>query len=277
MTEIRKVCQPVTALFDISRDQVDGRTIDMYLEWLLKTISIFPDVLVFHDGTCDRISDLNSNFVKVDREILFESSLIENLKQIFVEMKIEALDDITFKTPTYSIVQFLKFQLLRESLYLRPALSYMWVDAGISRFIKPLSNPSALEHNSLSALKLGFKYIFEIDLKQNLDFTNLSVKKALPGTCKRIISGTSFWIDGQQVDAFNTIVDLKKREWQKLRIWDNDQVLLRNLATFLENVLYIRQGRNSTGSVARFLLNESAKFNTHQNLAINWLIRRDQT
>jgi len=275
MYNSKNICQPVTALFDISRDQVDGRTIDMYLSWLSKTISIFPDVLVFHDGSCDQISDLTPNLIKLDREIIFDSQLVNKLKVLFSKINVEASNDITFKIPAYSLVQFLKFELLTKSLLLRPASSYLWIDAGISRFIGLRSHRKNLESNSTSAITQGFKFIFEIDLKRNINFAKFSIKQAPPGTCRRIVSGTSFWIKDDQVKMLNQIINNRKSEWLKAGIWDNDQVMLRGILNLLNNVLFLPQGKNVTGSVARLLSEENQKISKFQNNFIHWMLKRD--
>jgi hypothetical protein len=275
MLNSKYICQPVTALFDISRDQVDGRTIDMYLSWLSKTISIFPDVLVFHDGSCDQISHLTPNLIKLDREIIFDSQLANRLKVLFSKINVDAPNDITFKIPAYSLVQFLKFELLTKSLQLRPASSYLWIDAGISRFISFQSDRKILESNSISAIAQGFKFIFEIDLKHNINFANFSIKQAPPGTCRRIVSGTSFWVKNDQVKVLNQIINERKSEWLKAGNWDNDQVMLRGILNLLNNVLFLPQGKNLTGSVARFLSQENQKINKFQNNFIHWLLKKD--
>jgi len=242
-----------TGLFDIGREQIDGRKFEEYQKWLVKTISIFPGIYVFHDGNLDDLSRLNCNLIKIkfsDLKIFSKYQLVANLLKTFMP---ESPSDITFKTPLYSLVQYSKFELANQLRAVTKFDSVLWVDAGISRFINSIDN-NLLDSNLNKLISKGKVAAFEIDLRRNLDFKSMSIKNAKVGTCRRVISGTSFWMHDSIIDKMNDLIYAKFDEWFNLGVWDNEQVLIRILLGENDlNVEYVLQNKNMTGSVARKL------------------------
>jgi hypothetical protein len=261
----------VTALFDINRDITDGRTIHDYLDWLKNTISIFPDTLIFHDGICDGKEFASGIFVRIDRNDLWMFKEKDSIAKVIDCFEPVAKGDITFKNPLYSIVQFSKFELLKIAKDNYEAESYMWIDAGISRFIDPaLSNALHLQENSQILLNGGINYAFEIDLKNNLKPFHLSIQPSKPGTCRRVVSGTSFWIQGDSIIFIWDIIKVEIRKWINNKCWDNEQVMLRKILPDIPNIEFIIQWKSPTGSVARMMNSKKIK----PKKVKNWFIRK---
>ena len=245
-------CQPYTSLFDIGRSTIDGRTMENYTKWLNATLKIFPNLIIFHDGSCDSLKLENSKVVKISKERLESFKLKNKVSQVMKDFSPSSSGDITFRLVEYSLVQYAKFELGKKVMDISDCSSVLWIDAGISRFIKsPKINK--LETNSENLLTHGIKMVLEIDIRNNFNLQNLSINDSEVGTCRRVISGTSFWINSDFLNEINILINSKMQEWIKAGIWDNEQVLLRNLLPLDKKICYVPQIYKPTGSVARKL------------------------
>jgi len=249
-----KIVQPVTALFDINRESSDGRKLTDYLDWLTETIEIFPDIVVYHDGTCNELLGFDCTFVKINKSDLWIFSQSELVRDLVGRLNPISFNDLTYKNYQYGLVQFSKFELIANTHREYPAHSYLWVDAGISRFISGVGTSSILHKNVETLLKYDLNSLFEIDLKSNFSLYPLEIRTAIPGTCRRVISGTSFWVAANFATEFYRLVRLDVEFWIDNKIWDNEQVLLRSLLPKLNKIKYSIQWYKPTGAVARKLL-----------------------
>jgi hypothetical protein len=263
---MRVKVQVYTSLFDIGRDQVDGRSMQNYKNWLVATINLFPGIIVFHDGSCDGFVAGDSHFIKVEKNNLEFFKFLPDLNQIFKKFNPESPNDVTFKLPEYSLVQYSKFELALKALEISGAESVLWVDAGISRFIDSM-NTNFLETNVSKLLKQEYDFMFEINLRKNISFRKFRIESPTPGTCGRVISGTSFWIHGNSAQRLVREIKDLLCIWKANSIWDNEQVALRTLfesRVNLNSSHFVLQNRANTGSVARKLGN--AKLNLNKNI-----------
>jgi hypothetical protein len=262
VVEMTKVCQPYTSLFDIGRVEVDKRTLAEYREWLMKTIEFFPGIVVFHDGSAGELPSCAVPEL-VQLEDLYVGKWIPEIEKLLAEFVASVPNDITFRLPRYSIVQFAKFELAIHLRMKYSAKSYCWVDAGISRFLPFQStskNITLFEENVSRLLDTDLDYLFEVDLRRNLRFKVPHLAESRPGTSRRVMSGGSFWMRDSGVEHLWRTVTRAADEWMNQGIWDNEQVMLRSiLAGSVENVGFLRQGNNSTGTVARRLLTKPLK------------------
>lgn len=266
-------CQPYTALFDIGRSNIDGRSVNNYLEWLKKTIEIFPNLMVFHDGSCDLIDFKSVNLIKISKDELETFGLKERVVQILNSYEPISPDDITFKLVEYSLVQYAKFELAEKVLEISQSSSILWVDAGISRFISS-EEKSRFTSNVTNLLNTKTRMVLEIDLRNNFKLQNLTIQPSIVGSCRRVISGTSFWINSDFILELNYLIKSKLQEWIGAGVWDNEQVLLRNISPLKENILYIPQIYQRTGSVARKILNQDLVFRPWLNRIIEISLER---
>jgi len=242
-----------TALYDIGRESIDGRSFELYKEWLKSTVKIFPGIYIFHDGSLNDFKALDCNLITIPLQELNIFKRMEQVSQILTEFKPISSSDITFKTPLYSLVQYSKFELASQLKAIVNFDSLLWVDAGISRFIDSSDN-NAIVNNSIKLLKENKEIVFEIDLRRNIDFKNFSIKSYKPGSCRRVISGTSFWINTLAIEKIYDLLNVKLDEWAESKVWDNEQVMLRIIVKeYKFDNVYVLQNRNQTGSVARKL------------------------
>jgi hypothetical protein len=253
-------CQVYTSLFNIGRDKIDGRSIFQYQDWLRKTLDIFPDMLIFHDGSCAEMEIPNQNLKFLDKANLrafsFQKQLVDTLK-IFNP---SASKDITFRLPEYSLVQFSKFELGIMASEFKSAQSVLWVDAGISRFLDSHLKSKTQTYlkfrqqtNKLN--KFPINMVLELDILNNLSLKELRLSKSDVGSCRRVISGTSFWIKSNYLLELNELIFDEIANWLNLKIWDNEQVLLRKILPKLSRLKFVPQFFEETGGVAREMLN----------------------
>jgi hypothetical protein len=270
------VAQPIvyTALFDLSRDVVDGRSINDYKSWLVRTCALFPGLTVFHDGCCDDLDLEDVKFHRIKPSDLKFFQFLEPVSVILKSYLPDSPNDVTFRLPSYSLMQFSKFELGCLLLKDLEGGSVLWVDAGISRFF----NKSQIQNGSLMAftpILNEFDLILEIDLRKNLKLLKMRIKESRIGSCRRIISGTSFWANHKAINELYQKSISTASEWIESGIWDNEQVMLRNIISKLDlKTAFVIQGKKDTGSVARFSFNSSLLFLNLKSKVIGFFLRK---
>jgi hypothetical protein len=258
-----------SSLFDIGRVQVDGRSISKYKIWLEKTIKIFPGITVFHNGTLNDCN-LDANLTYLDLTDLRFYQMLKKVSQVIKNINITAKEDITFLLPAYSLVQLSKFEIANFIWESQKDLSLLWVDAGISRFINETSVSQASINDAISQLEHhNYQACFEIDLNRNINYKNFKIRNSEFGTCKRVISGTSFWLNSSLINGFYNDIHGYCEELINQNKWDNEQVILRNLIPYTSyNYNFRVQGKMETGSVARDFGSKNFKMNRRLSSAI---------
>lgn len=271
-------CVVFTALFDINRASNDGRRLDQYVSWLQKTASIFGPITVFHDGCLSEIEISNVIPVNLEPASLRVFAFEQHVRNVIHNGRFTAKGDITFQNPKYSLVQYSKFELAIRAMEKSDSRSALWVDAGISRFLSKSVSSQQIQESARFLLDDGYDLALEIDLKRNLSFPALRISQSPVGTCKRVVSGTSFWVSRNYAnDLFKEVYKLLE-SWQELQKWDNEQVLLRNLEPWLTRKLFIIiQGRNATGSIARQFSHIMTFRFRLQSKFVCWLLKRSSS
>lgn len=240
-----------TALFDINRENVDGRSMKHYVEWLRETVSLFPGIFIFHDGCLTNVKLENARLIQINLAELSVYRFVPHVKKIIKAGEMSAVGDITFKNPLYSIVQYAKFELAAICRDLSNAKSVLWVDAGISRFLVEV-NAKRVCFNASILLEQEYEYRFEVDCRSNFLPAKLKLSQSAIGTCKRVFSGTSFWINSNSIDTLSMKMSELLTSWESQNIWDNEQVALRNSYIWRDSKLFIdAQIFKETGSVVR--------------------------
>ena len=267
-------CQPFTALFNLNRDQIDGRSIDMYVAWLSKTCEIFPHLVVFHDGCLDGLNFTSATLIKIKLEELRTFELQDKVRKVLSDFKSGAPQDITFLLPDYSLVQLSKFELAQKVLSFVETDSVLWIDAGISRFLSASSVSHELQTSSGYLLDNEYDYCFEIDTRKNFDFAKMRLRKPEVGSCKRVVSGTSFWISKAGINPLYEATLNCASSWLEDGVWDNEQLILRYVLPAIKGrKLFIVQGKNRTGRVCRSMIEGNWRPRELWNTLINALMR----
>ena len=259
-----------TSLFDIGRDKADGRSIAIYKDWLEKTVRIFPGMTIYHNGVFKDFN-VDAQLIHLELEDLKFYRMLSNVTRVIKNMKIQAKNDITFSLPAYSLIQLSKFEIANSLWDVNRGTSLLWVDAGISRFIKKSSITLDNVYQSGNSLEsAGYDGCFEIDLHRNINYANLRIHKSKFGTCRRVISGTSFWLNSSSINKIYEDLYSYCLEILDQNLWDNEQIILRNLFPKTRyNLNYRIQKKQDTGSVARDMGSESFKLNHKVSLIIN--------
>jgi hypothetical protein len=134
----------VTALFDINRSESgDGRSIDEYLNWFKKTLSLKCDMLIyteskFHDFVINnRVSGYKTKVViqKLEDIPFYEKNEIikEIIKSNYYLSKMKDTSRIECYLSEYNVIQYSKFGWLKMASDMDYD-NYFWMDAGCSRF-----------------------------------------------------------------------------------------------------------------------------------------------
>lgn len=272
--KLKLLCQAYTGLFDIGRSDIDGRNLNHYRAWLKSTIECFPNLVVYHDGSCDDLIGLDCNFQRIPKGRLKAFSYESAVKKVLKEFQPSSPNDITFRLPQYSLVQFAKFELGSKVVEDFNAESILWVDAGISRFIEKTITQDMLNESANRMLMHRIDAVFEIDLRNNFNFKSWSISKSEIGSCRRVISGTSFWMHSRILQEFNLKIHNELENWLDRKVWDNEQVLLRSLLPLEFNIHFIPQITAKTGSVSRTFSKGGGKISHSLDSVLNNCLKR---
>jgi hypothetical protein len=152
--------------------------------------------------------------------------------------------------------------------------SVLWVDAGISRFLSSSSGSNELQISSGYLLDNEYDYCFEIDTRKNFDFFRVRLRKPKIGSCKRVVSGTSFWVSRAGADPLCEATYDCASHWLEEGVWDNEQLILRYILPAIKGRrFYFIQGKNRTGSVCRSMIEGNWRPRGLRNTLINALMR----
>jgi hypothetical protein len=141
----------VTALFDIGRAKIDGRSINQYYEWFKQTLQIQCPMQIYSESKHtkfildNRPKHLETKIVIQELSELPYFHLKNKIDEILVSVdykkKIADPSRIECKNSLYSIIQFSKFSWVFNAAQENYFGSdyFFWLDAGISRFIADLN------------------------------------------------------------------------------------------------------------------------------------------
>ncbi len=135
----------VTALFNIEREQMDGRDWEEYLKWFTVTLQLKCPMTVF--VTEDLVDFVKEKRGKLPTEIIMQDvdempyyHLKDQIQEILdsPEYKEKMADPgrIECKYAMYSVIQYSKFRWIKQAIQSASHGSdyYFWLDAGASRF-----------------------------------------------------------------------------------------------------------------------------------------------
>jgi hypothetical protein len=261
-----------TALYNLDRVSIDSRSFSSYIEWLISTIELFPGIVVFHGGELDDYNFQNCNLVKVPLQSLDTLKMEIEVTSVLSEFKPHSPNDITFRLPMYSLLQFAKFEFAR--LLESPNESVMWVDAGISRFVDQI-DLATLNKSTRQLLEHDVDAVFEIDIRNNLKVRNFTLSDSTIGSCRRVVSGGAFWIRTSYLEELCQKINEEMEGWLQCKVWDNEQVLLRKILPFISaKIVYVPQIRGVPGCVPRSLSHKRPKVYRNFSRLIGSMLRR---
>ena len=247
--------QPVTCLYSIGRDKVDGRNKNEYLRYLSALLKQYPHTIVFHDGSAKQLIKGNSLavFVEIDLSDLPLHKYEEEIKKILERKNSKKSGgDLVFKLLDYGIIINSKTFFLDQASHISGKDFLVWIDAGISRFF-PDFDLSALVPNQIQ-LDNKYDYIFQIDIKnwfRNYKFFSIPYNWIRIGSSQRVLSGGIFVcrrrvagdLNKKFFDAVtNSIVTSK---------WDTEQIFFFKIMYTLQ-VHYLIQRRSTVVNLIPF-------------------------
>lgn len=261
-----------TALYNLNRASIDSRTFATYIEWLISTIDLFPGIVVFHGGELDDYSFQNCKIIKLPLQGLDTFKYEKEVTSILSDFKPLAPNDITFRLPSYSLLQFAKFEF--ATLLNSPSESVMWVDAGISRFVNQMDS-ATLDSSIRGLLDHNVDALFEIDIRNNFKVQNFSLYDSTIGSCRRVVSGGAFWIRTTYIEELYNKINSEMKVWIQSSIWDNEQVMLRKILPSIPGkILFVPQILGLPGCVPRSLSHKRAKVYKYFFKMISSMLRR---
>lgn len=175
----------VSALFNIERQQMDGRKWEEYLKWFDVTLSLKCPMILF--VTEDLVSFVEERRKNIPTEIIPQKvseipyyHLKEQLDTIIeseeYKEKISDPTRIECQHSMYSIIQYSKFKWMTQAVEENPFNSkfFFWLDAGGSRFFDgydlKLPYPSP---NAIKALEgMGDKFLIQMNMEYYNDLVD---------------------------------------------------------------------------------------------------------
>ena len=139
----------VSAMYDIGREKVDGRSIYQYKEWITKTLKTIQDPFVLYLdkslGWKEYLLQTRSSIgpiqiIETSLEDIpmwtYRSQVLEILKSESFKGIQKYKNDITNLIPEYCLIQYSKFGWLENALKRGTFNSeqFIWIDAGFSKF-----------------------------------------------------------------------------------------------------------------------------------------------
>lgn len=139
----------VTAMYDIGRERIDGRSISQYKEWITKTVQTICDpVVLYLDKTLGWKNYILDCRRSVGPIFIIETALEDIPMWNYREKVLDILNNKSFKQsqkyknditnlmPEYCLIQYSKFGWLEKTLNMNHFNSnqFIWIDAGFSKF-----------------------------------------------------------------------------------------------------------------------------------------------
>lgn len=135
----------VSALFNIEREDMDGRSWQEYLKWFDLFLKLKTPMVLF--VTHDLVEFIDERRKGIPTDIIVQN--IEDIPYFYLQDQIQEIlesekyienisdsDRIECKHAMYSIIQYSKFPWMKKAIELNPHESdvFFWLDAGASRF-----------------------------------------------------------------------------------------------------------------------------------------------
>lgn len=178
----------VSSLFNIEREEMDGRTWEEYLKWFDITLKLKCPMVVFI--TEDLVSFVEERRKSIPTEIIVQS--VDEIPYKHLKPQIDSIIEseeykerisdssrIECQHSMYSIVQYSKFKWLKQVVEENPFNSkfFFWLDAGGSRFFDDydlnLEYPSP---NAIEALEgMGEKFLIQMNMEYYDDLINADI------------------------------------------------------------------------------------------------------
>ena len=217
--DVMETATCVTAVYDIGRATVDGRTMSDYKKWLLNTVAwIETPFVLFLDKSLDWRDEILAaragkplGIIQTPIDEIPMWCYISRISDIIQEPSKQLINpnDITNLIPEYVLIQYSKLEWLKIVANFNPFNSsqFVWIDAGFSRFMK--SGVYRFKKNT----DLGV-FNIQADTGRIEEIPKL-IYDTYIGTNRRILAGEIFVTD---IDSLSTV------KAEVMRIWDEEMI-----------------------------------------------------
>jgi hypothetical protein len=179
----------VSALFNIEREEMDGRTWNEYLKWFDKTLNLNCPMILF--ATEDLQDFIEQRRLTIPTEVIIQTieeipyySLKNQIDDIllsdFFKENVQDIDRIECKHSMYSVIQYSKFKWLEQAIEENPFNSkfFFWMDAGASRFFQNYEFSQVFpSKNAVESLEeIGDKFLIQMNMEY---YKNLATAETL--------------------------------------------------------------------------------------------------
>jgi hypothetical protein len=231
----------VSALFNIEREEIDGRKWDEYLDWFEKTLNLNCPMFLFI--TEDIRDFVEHKRLKIPTEIIVQT--IEEIPYYSLKSEIESIlsseyfkenvqdtNRIECKHSMYSIIQYSKFKWIEQAIQENPFNSkfFFWVDAGASRFFTDYNFSQRFpSDNALEALnEMGDKFLIQLNMEYYKDLANAeTMNETYLYDCRSFVLGSLFGGTKNGIlQVVNKIDNLLKNQMIANGFINNEQIAL---------------------------------------------------
>jgi len=195
-----------TALFNINRENMDGRTWDEYLQWFSVTLKLkCPMVIFVEESLVDFVKshreDQNTKIISQRLDEIPYYYLKDKMDSILqsddYKNKMTVLDRIECNYSLYSIIQYSKFKWIEKSIQNNDFNSelFFWIDAGASRFFDGFNLeqefPGVAANKELD--ELGEKFLIQQNMESYSDLVSSnSLDRSYFYDARSFVCGTFF-------------------------------------------------------------------------------------
>lgn len=214
----------VTALYDIGRHRIDGRTIETYIEWLNATLRAPLPFTIFLDPGIDP-----ARVVAKPGDWIIQRPLADfrpyGWRDKVLQVDPRGNHDITHLLPDYSIVTFSKFEMLARAQCEMNVDGMLWVDAGLSRFFSQDLAETKINHEFVASRLAPYRLcISAMPLLANA-LSKGRFRRNYLGTSRRLASAGDFYVRADAAaEIAGQVFDIVENQWLARGRWDNEQV-----------------------------------------------------
>lgn len=175
----------VSALFNIEREEMDGRTWEEYLKWFEITLKLKCPMVLF-------VSEDVREFIEERRLSIPTTIIVQKVEEIpyyYLKEQIDSIigsdeyigkisdpDRIECQHSMYSIVQYSKFKWLEQAIAENPYDSkhFFWLDAGGSRFFDgyDLSQEYPSDNAIETLQEMGDSFLVQMNMEYYKDLAD---------------------------------------------------------------------------------------------------------
>jgi hypothetical protein len=230
----------VTSLYDIDRQNLDGRNWNQYLIWFSKTLRLNSPMVIFVDddnlvNMIEQIrKDLPTKIVKLPLESSYYYQYKEKIEDIInsenYKSKITGNKRIECRSSLYNIVQYSKFFWVEKAIELNyfSTERFLWLDAGISRFFESIDLDNSFTSKNISDEDLKDKLFLQTFIGVYTDLCSSDyISEDYFWDERSYVAGGIFLVDKNSMKNIKSIIDdVLLKKMLNNSVMNNEQICL---------------------------------------------------